>query len=1260
MRRLMRKHWIGIGAGLTLLLLALIGGFLLRFRSVEALEQLVARLSNGQYKVQATSFRFNIFRFQVNARNVHVFPSTNNTLKSTFEFKADSLSIVVNNPVQLLLFKRLSVNELIVTSPYLEIKNQSDTTQNRKIGPIHHEVAAVQDVFFNVVSSLEVKRFKLTDGSFAIYPQIDQHDQRFFLNNIYLTLNDLHLLRKISEWDNTNRVSIDFQLHKPIIEYPDSSLQVVLEKLVWQSKARRFELTGLDFHKRLNGMKEKTGFRLENIELDSLNWNKLLTEGSLELGKLKAGKGYFSSNDIRFRRSSNKKQEGSENSLLDILGPIKVRELQIDSIQFTGNTYSRRGRESLEILGENFHVDNLIVDNALPNKIELDDLEMAVRGFLQADSSKSFLTGFDGMRIKKNQLILQNYFLRTFNRDHSGTNSIKTKQLILHNLSIPELLNGRLQSEELYLIEPEVRLELMENKSNKRSNPIEEIQRNIRRNLRIETIRIYDADLLITQGKQKKPLLQSTAFSAIISSNSVLRASTLEQLFNGRNRLEMPQLKLRLNKWTIDLENAVYDDNDLRAQRATGHNQNKSAQFDLSRVHIQDINAAGIIAAKDTSWIRLIELGSGQLTLNLNQGNAAKNSSAKSVPANILRMIRMGRIKLNITQGPLSLSTQIDSLAVDSLQHRQQSWAWDKYYLVGNRLFFQKENTSAAIDQYRFVNDNVGVAKGVQFSTNNDRQRIDLSAKELNIQGRLRSTNDAISHLQKITVHQPDIRVLLKESIPDDDTDTTTTSFTKLPAITLDEPNLELRKQTADSTIQLFSSKGGAMQVARVHAKAGSVETAKIELNLENIVALPASMHLKAQRLQLNAEDFRFNKTVTTKIQNLQIDRGEYKNETDEKTIVVNGIAVSNKAAIPFSSNKEQLRVFLKELPHLNLAADSVVFKNKTQQWQVWKPQANADNKRISLDSVQFKQLVDRTTYFSSHPYQTDYIEFSAGKSHIIGFDRTINNEDTLWKAHRMEFDKFNLEVARDKRYPMDSISYRPLLTDLIKHLPVQVDIESVLMTRSAIRYHEISEKTKKEGVVTFNDLNLVAGPIQNVQLSPTDSLKVTATAKFMGSGNLKFAFQQSYTDTLKGFLLLARMDKMEFNSLSPLLLPLFNLDITRGRMDSLWLRVKGNDYFAYGNMQMHYHKLKFNLLKENGDKKKFASFLANFIIRNKNTKKGVVFQERLRNKSTFNYWGKIALSGLLTNLGIKSNKKYSRKYKKEASRLQIPIELLE
>ena len=68
-------------------------------------------------------------------------------------------------------------------------------------------------------------------------------------------------------------------------------------------------------------------------------------------------------------------------------------------------------------------------------------------------------------------------------------------------------------------------------------------------------------------------------------------------------------------------------------------------------------------------------------------------------------------------------------------------------------------------------------------------------------------------------------------------------------------------------------------------------------------------------------------------------------------------------------------------------------------------------------------------------------------------------------------------------------------------------------------------------------------------------------------------------------------------------------------------------------------------------------SFLANsLIIRKKNeSRTGNVFFIRNRDRSAINYLIKIAMSGMASSVGAKSNKKMLRKYKRELERRNLP-----
>jgi hypothetical protein len=126
--------------------------------------------------------------------------------------------------------------------------------------------------------------------------------------------------------------------------------------------------------------------------------------------------------------------------------------------------------------------------------------------------------------------------------------------------------------------------------------------------------------------------------------------------------------------------------------------------------------------------------------------------------------------------------------------------------------------------------------------------------------------------------------------------------------------------------------------------------------------------------------------------------------------------------------------------------------------------------------------------------------------------------------------------------------------------------------------------------------------------------------------------------------------------------MPLSSVKLQSGYLDTLSLRVIAKDYFAYGEMKMLYHDLKIKFLNNGSEIKKgflsgLKTFVANsFIIKNKNrSRSGRVFFLRNRERSTLNYIVKIAMSGIASSVGAKSNRKILRKYKKELQMRNLP-----
>ena len=1224
MTRPSRKQWVLITIGAIFLALILSVGLFVRLRSVAAVKQLVETLSNGTYGFNASTIRVDPTQMVVRARRIHIYPKKPGLDSTDFELRADSLVLNLEDVLRLLFMNQLRVKSFTIVEPALALHvYKKDSSKQKEMVPLHQQVARVQSIFFEVLQSLEVKKCLIRNGSVAYYPEMGNNRNRYFLNNIDLSINDLHLLKKIGNWNKNNQVDLQFQLRQPVIEYPDTTIRVNLDKLFWDTRSRKFELSGFGFHKSLTQQGDKSGLRLENIELDSLNWNKLLTEGVVELGKLKAAKGYFSSNDFRFRKTMDSLRMRNEGNLLDIIGPILVKNLAIGEIEFTTVTHTRRGRESIRIEGENFNVNELLLDKNLPNKIELQELELKVRAYVESGGTKNFQIGFGEININKNNLILTDYFLHSPKGSWYGENRIDVKQLVLVNLSIPALLNGRLKAEELVLGAPVISLKLPPKRKNTQRFPWQQVQRSIARKLDIGTIRILDADVSVTQSGQQVPLIQTDSFFAVIPSRYLLRAGSLDSLFRGENSFALPRLALRIPGWWIDCSNVTYQHQTFSADSAGGFSEDGRIRFDLRQLNARGINLAGIFSGEKENWIHTLEVGSGSLDMDL--------AGAKGQTPGLVRNLRTGTLALRLGGSNWVMSTRIDSLAADEIKTQNNQLSWSKLLTSGGDFKIKHPQINGYTDAFRITGDQqVFLGKG-DWEMDNNKFRIKARISALQLDHQVSGLDIHGTDIRQLELRDPVIDVLLKRSdAPDEETGESSGSL--LPAINLWNPTVRIMREKQDGSELLLSTSGGSISAKSIEIKNNRFITDAIQLNQVAVEKQTENIQLQFPNLTLHTGriDYELGQTLETQVQALEMRQANFQRHDAGKRLALRGMDLRVEKPFYLNSSKDSLAKLFSILPQAQFKAEKIEQENETRSFNLHHLNINGAAKSLQFDSLSWSGKISRSNFFRSLTYEKDYITLGMGKGSMAGLEY-----NGYWQAAQWHISELNLLVERDKRIADDTVTYRPMLAKSLEQLPFAFRLNDIALSNSNIRYHEISEKNGAESKIWFTALHgniLHAG---NTGIKNGDSLRISLNTMLMGAGPMSFRFSQAYSDSLQGFEILSTVGQMNLAALSPLLQPLVNVKIRSGQVDTVWLKVHANDYAASGNISSEYRNLKIHLLDEEGRKRGMMSFLANTIVPNKKKKSSRLYRERLRNKSIFNYWGKIALSGLFTNLGI-------------------------
>jgi hypothetical protein len=206
----------------------------------------------------------------------------------------------------------------------------------------------------------------------------------------------------------------------------------------------------------------------------------------------------------------------------------------------------------------------------------------------------------------------------------------------------------------------------------------------------------------------------------------------------------------------------------------------------------------------------------------------------------------------------------------------------------------------------------------------------------------------------------------------------------------------------------------------------------------------------------------------------------------------------------------------------------------------------------------------------------------------------------------------------------------------------------------------EISSVTNKKGSIPLEKLNVLLTGITN-RPQAGDSLTLSASAFLLDHNIRHFYYREAYGDSLSNFTAGVHASAMPLPPYSSITAPLAAVNVAAGNTDTLFAHWAGNKHGAIGTMNFHYQGLKVKLLdKHDPSKKHFLLSLENwvansFVLRKTNTRGSRIFFMRDKEKFVFNYWIKTIMNGMLSSVGIKSDRKYLKQYKKAQELYVLP-----
>ena len=321
----------------------------------------------------------------------------------------------------------------------------------------------------------------------------------------------------------------------------------------------------------------------------------------------------------------------------------------------------------------------------------------------------------------------------------------------------------------------------------------------------------------------------------------------------------------------------------------------------------------------------------------------------------------------------------------------------------------------------------------------------------------------------------------------------------------------------------------------------------------------------------------------------------------------------------------------------------------------------NKATNSLAMDSMLFYPVLERDTFMKTQDFQTVHLRLHTGKISVKDIDFDTLLKDTVVSSKKIIINDVHLLAYKDKRLPFPHGIYKPMLTDLLLNIKPKIIVDSVLVKNGLIEYEEFNDKTRQFGQIKLSGIKGAIGGVRTFDPLPGDSLKFNIYARLLDTAAIRLKYKQSYTDSLSGFNLKLIVSPFNLAALNPILLPFASAELKSGYLDTIRMSVIGRKYVAYGVMKMYYSDLNAQLVKQ-GDSinknfvTKSASFFANRIVHTKNQRGiGHVYAERDSEKGFVNYWVKIVIGGVLTNTGVRTNKKQERKYEKGLKMHEVP-----
>ena len=264
---------------------------------------------------------------------------------------------------------------------------------------------------------------------------------------------------------------------------------------------------------------------------------------------------------------------------------------------------------------------------------------------------------------------------------------------------------------------------------------------------------------------------------------------------------------------------------------------------------------------------------------------------------------------------------------------------------------------------------------------------------------------------------------------------------------------------------------------------------------------------------------------------------------------------------------------------------------------------------------------------------EKDRYDLSIDSISLSDLNWSVQNDSLKIQNPFTSISGVNFKVYRDKLQPDDN-SFKPLYSRAVRKMPILLELDSISIADTYIKYEERIHADRPPGVVEFANLNGKIWNITNIDMGRKDfpKTRITASTDFMKGAPLSIDWKFDISDPNDNFHISGNMGRLQASQMNRFLEAAMNVEAS-GEVLDMYFNFYGDNNQAKGDMRLKYKDFKVEVLRKDGKQKnKVISALANLIVRNKAVKGEKSHKEinvkRDKSKSFWNYFWSMVKAG--------------------------------